>query len=132
MRIVVDSSALIAIVLGESDAERFETSLFAAQSDAVISAATWVETMSVASARSPESGAADVRALVEVFAMVVEPVTPQDAETAVAAWLRFGKGRHPAGLNYRDCFAYALSKRLGAPLLFKGDDFAQTDVAAAP
>ena len=132
MRIAVDSSALIAIVLGESEAERFETSLFAAQGDAVISAATWVETMIVASARSPESGAADVRALVEVFAMVVEPVTPQDAETAVAAWLRFGKGRHPAGLNYGDCFAYALSKRLGAPLLFKGDDFAQTDVAAAP
>ncbi len=62
---------------------------------------------------------------------MIEPVTADQAELAVAAWRRFGKGRHAASLNLGDCFSYALAEALGEPLLFKGDDFAQTDVRAA-
>jgi ribonuclease VapC len=67
------------------------------------------------------------RAAIEVVA-----VDQDQAEIARLAWRRFGKGRHPAGLNYRDCFAYALAKTRRLPLLFQGDDFAQTDIAGAP
>jgi ribonuclease VapC len=63
--------------------------------------------------------------------MQVEPVTPAQADLALRAWRRFGKGRHPARLNLGDCFSYALASSLGARLLYKGDDFSQTDVSAA-
>lgn len=64
------------------------------------------------------------------WALEVVPVTPSDVELAYAAWRRFGKGRHAASLDYGDCFSYGLAKRLGQPLLYKGGDFSQTDVAA--
>jgi ribonuclease VapC len=63
--------------------------------------------------------------------VITEPVDAAQASAAFAAWRRFGKGRHPAGLNLGDCFSYALARAAGAPLLFKGNDFAQTDIASA-
>ncbi len=69
--------------------------------------------------------------LLEKSAVELVPVTPEHANAARRAWRRFGKGNHPAGLNFGDCFAYALAKTAGEPLLFKGEDFAQTDIEVA-
>ena len=69
--------------------------------------------------------------LLEKAAVELVPVTPEHANAARRAWRRFGKGNHPAGLNFGDCFAYALAKTAGEPLLFKGEDFAQTDIEVA-
>ena len=129
--LAVDTSALIAILVGEPDAERFEEALFNSRGDAAITAANLLETMLVIDARNPETGISDLRSLLDVFAITVEPVTRDLTEIAFRGWRRFGRGRHAAALNFGDCFAYALSKHLDAALLFKGDDFTQTDVAAA-
>ncbi|WP_249010185.1 type II toxin-antitoxin system VapC family toxin [Conexibacter sp. DBS9H8] len=127
--IAVDSSALIAVVLGEADAERF---LAAMGADAAsLSAVSLTEATIVAEARQ---GADAVRDLELLVAGVIDRVVAVDAthaRAAAAAWRRFGKGRHPAGLNLGDCFAYATASLAGAPLLFKGNDFAQTDLPAA-
>lgn len=128
MTLVVDTSALLSILQGEPDAEIFEHKLFASKGDVSITAANFLEALLVAESRKPDSGEQRLRALIEIFAITIEPVTEDVAEIAIRAWKRFGKGRHPAALNFGDCFAYALSKYLNAPLLFKGDDFRQTDV----
>lgn len=130
-QLVLDSSALMAIALGEPDAAVFESAIFAASGALSISSATVLEAMIVAEARHPDSGGRDVRTLLGVFAPTIVPMTADVVEIAFAGWRRFGKGRHPAALNFADCFSYALSKQLGAPLLFKGNDFTQTDVASA-
>lgn len=130
-QVVVDTSALLAILEGEPDAERFEQALFRSRGDAQITAANLLEAMLVIESRNPDNGAQDLRSLIDIFAITVEPVTHELAEVAFHAWKRFGKGRHPAALKYGDCFAYALARHLGAPLLFKGKDFLQTDVADA-
>lgn len=129
--VVVDTSALLAILQGEPDAETFERALFTSRGDASIAAANLLEAMLVIETRNPDSGTQDLRSLIDIFAITIEPVTHDIAEIAFRARKRFGKGRHPAGLNYGDCFSYALAKHLGAPLLFKGRDFAQTDIADA-
>jgi ribonuclease VapC len=129
--LVVDTSALLAILQGEPDAEVFEQALFADTGNATMTAATFLEAMMVIETRAPDAGAQDLRSLIEIFEITIEPVTRDTAEIALQAWKRFGKGRHAAGLNYGDCFSYALSKQLNAPLLFKGDDFRQTDVVSA-
>lgn len=129
--VVVDTSALVAIVQGEPDAERFERALFESKGDATITAANLLEAMLVIESRYPDTGTQDLRSLMEIFGIITEPVGLDLVEIAFRAWKRFGKGRHPADLNYGDCFAYALSKQLNSPLLFKGDDFPQTDVVSA-
>lgn len=73
----------------------------------------------------------ELDAFLETSGIELTPVTVEHLAAARRAWRRFGKGNHPAGLNFGDCFAYALAETTGEPLLFKGDDFAQTDVAAA-
>jgi len=127
--IAADTSALIAVVLGEPDAERF---LAALRSDAVsISAVSLAEAAIVAEARQ---GADAVRDLELLVAGVVDRVVAVDeahARAAAGAWRRFGRGRHPASLNFGDCFAYATASLANVPLLFKGDDFRQTDLRAA-
>ncbi len=127
--IAADTSALIAVVLGEPDAERF---LAALQADAVtISAASLAEGLIVAEARQGPDASRDLDLLV---AGVVDRITPVDeahARAAISAWRRFGKGRHPAGLNFGDCFAYATASLAELPLLFKGEDFSQTDLRIA-
>lgn len=129
MAIALDTSALAAVVFGEPDAGRFAAAMLANTGDCLISAATLVETGIVVEAKHGPAGTQDLRLLVDQIGADVVPIDAQMASVAVAAWQRFGKGRHPAALNFGDCFSYALTKTSGAPLLFKGDDFAQTDVS---
>lgn len=130
-QLVVDASALAAVVFGEPDAERFLDVLTDRVGDILIGTPTFVESAIVTEARRGPDGVRDLRMLLTELAAEQVPVDPDAAELAVGAWRRFGKGRHPAGLNLGDCFSYALAKQRDAPLLFKGDDFRQTDIASA-
>lgn len=127
--IVVDTSALVAIVLGEPELERFSAIL--SRGPAAASAAAVTEAAMVLHARQGADAVQDLRLLVTRADIDVRPVDAELAWAAHAAWERFGKGRHPAGLNFGDCFSYALARQLGVPLLFKGDDFSQTDLTPA-
>ena len=124
---IVDTSAIIAVVNGQADAPIYEAALADAPA-ARISAANWLEAAIVADARfGPLAHRFD--ALVADAGLEIVPVTARHADLARAAYRRFGKGNHPAGLTFGDCFAYALAAERGEPLLFKGDDFAKTDGA---
>jgi ribonuclease VapC len=129
--IVVDTSAVVAIVLGEEDAERHAQALQHA-AGARMSAVNVVEAAIVVEARQGPDAARDLALLLETTRVEIEPFAGEDVSSAVAAWRRFGKGRHPAGLNLGDCFAYALARASDEPLLFKGEDFRQTDIPAVP
>jgi ribonuclease VapC len=128
--LALDSSALVAVLLGEPVAEQLAALMLAELGDIHLSAASLVETTIVLEARAP-AAVVDLHAVLRELSVVIDAVDEADAALAVAAWRRFGKGRHPASLNFGDCFSYALAKRLGAPLLCTGDDFAQTDLALA-
>jgi ribonuclease VapC len=129
--VILDTSALVAILAKEDDALRLVRTISESETGIAISAATLVEaTMVVEGRGGPELGLELDSLLRRVDAEIV-PVGRTHAETARAGWRRFGKGRHPAKLNFGDCFAYALAIERGEPLLFKGDDFAQTDVRRA-
>jgi ribonuclease VapC len=123
--IVLDTSAVIAMLSGEPETAQFAEAL-AGSPRRVLSAANYVECAIVLSSRPR------IRAQFEPWlgATRIEIAAIDEAlgRAAVEAFDRFGKGRHPAGLNFGDCFAYALAKSLDAPLLFKGDDFGRTDV----
>jgi ribonuclease VapC len=131
--LVVDSSAVPAILFREDDAESYEIAL----ADAVrpmISAASYVEVgirlIRGAVGPLPRRRLAD---FVRAVDLLVAPVTEEQARIAIEAYQDFGKGGgHPAQLNYGDCFAYALAKQTGQPLLFKGEDFVHTDLDLAP
>ncbi len=127
---IVDTSALIAILFDEPDARRYASAL-AAANDRRISAATFVETAIVVEAQTRGAGASQLDGLMRSAAIVVESLTEEQARVARQAFVDFGKGRHPAALNFGDCFSYALAKVSGQPLLYKGEDFARTDVVAA-
>jgi len=127
---VVDSSALIAILLGEPDGDALAVTLAEAPS-ATISAPNWLEAMMVISARLGSQGELALTELVDAAGVDIDPADADLARLAFEAWQRFGKGRHAAGLNFGDCFAYALAAQRGERLLFKGNDFAQTDVMRA-
>ena len=130
--IVVDTSALIAILLDEADAGRFAAAIADAD-PALISAATVAETGIVMLSRHGPRGADKVRTLIQEGRLRVESVTEEHAEIAIEAYGRYGKGQTgKANLNYGDCFSYALAKATALPLLFKGSDFSQTDVEPAP
>ena len=125
--IVVDTSALMAVSLDEPAAEACGEIL--ARADAiVISAGTLAESLIVAGRRGVGSA---MERLVRGLGCQVAPVTEHDAFEVAEAYARWGKGMHPAGLNYGDCFAYALARRRDCPLLFVGDDFAKTDIVRA-
>lgn len=127
---IVDSSAVIAILFDEPEAQIFASAIGNADR-VVIGAPTLVETAIVAEARAGVGmGIRLDRLLLELEAEIV-PFTAEHAAIARDAWRRFGKGRHPAGLNLGDCFSYALARSRNEPLLFKGSDFPQTDVKAA-
>ena len=125
---VIDSSALFAILAMESEAARLALAI-EADTTRLISAATLVEAGIVMEARLGAAGGTQLDLLIAKAGVVVEPVTADQAIMAREAWRRFGKGRHAAGLNYGDCFSYALARSTGEPLLFKGTDFANTDIA---
>lgn len=97
----------------------------------LLSAANWLEVAILIDDRYGEAGARDLKLLLVEAAVEIVPVTAAQAELARTAYRRFGRGNHPAKLNYGDCFAYALAQETGEPLLFKGEDFGQTDIAAA-
>ena len=127
---VVDTSALVAILLGEPDAERFAHALSAAPVR-LISAVTRVELSFVIEGRKGETGRADLDLLLRDGGFDIVSVTPQQATIAIEAFRRYGRGRHRAGLNIGDCFSYALAAATDHPLLFKGDDFTHTDLQPA-
>lgn len=128
---VLDTSALLAILLNEPEAPDLASAI-AADAVRLLSTATLVETSIVIEARVGEAGGRELDLLLHKAAIEVVAVDAAQAELARHAYREFGKGRHRAGLNYGDCFAYALAQSAGEPLLFKGGDFARTDVAAVP
>lgn len=127
---IVDSSAIIAILGSEADADALEGTLLDAPIRR-ISAVTYVEAAAVIDNRSNPLFQKGLDDFLYRTMIVVEPVTIEHARLARQAYRDFGKGRHRAGLNLGDCFAYALAKEKREPLLFKGDDFRKTDVEAA-
>ncbi|WP_236571664.1 type II toxin-antitoxin system VapC family toxin [Rhodovarius lipocyclicus] len=126
----MDSSIFIAVLRGEAGCEAYEA-LLVGPRPVVTSAATLVEAAIVAEGKGGEGAGADLDALIRDAEIDVIPFTAEHAALARDAWRRYGKGRHPAGLNLGDCFSYALAKSRNEPLLFKGEDFARTDVKAA-
>ncbi len=127
---VVDTSALMAIFLDEPDAAEFEDSIDT-DPTRLISMATVLECSIVLEARYGEAGVRELDYLLQRLAFALTPVDSEQMEWGRLAFRNYGKGRHRAGLNFGDCFAYALSKISGEPLLFKGDDFSRTDVTTA-
>ena len=128
---VIDTSAIAAILFDEPDAGALEEKI-ADDPVRLMSAATLLEATIVIEARLGDPGGREFdlwlhRAEVEIF-----PVDAEQADMARRAWRRFGRGRHPAGLNYGDSFSYALAATHDEPLLFKGDDFTKTDVKVCP
>jgi ribonuclease VapC len=122
---VIDTSIYMAILLGEPDAD-FYSQAVRFYPKRLMAAATYLECTIVSSKKTTGRADLDDWLLREVISVV--PVDHALAQIAADAFARYGKGRHPAGLNFGDCFAYALARSLNAPLLFKGDDFARTDV----
>jgi ribonuclease VapC len=127
---VLDSSAVVAILLAEPDATLFASAIEAAEVR-LISSASWVELGLVLLARKGDPGVIDLERFAQDAQVELVSVDEAQARLAVGAFRDFGRGRHPAALNFGDCFAYALSKATGKPLLFKGGDFRQTDIVPA-
>jgi ribonuclease VapC len=129
--VIVDTSAIIAILRGEPDADAYGRALLDA-TEPVMSAGTYLEAAIVVDANGDPVLSGRFDDLLRLARVRVEPVTAQHAEIARQAYRSFGKGTgHPAALNLGDCFAYALARASGRPLLFKGDDFSLTDVQPA-
>ena len=124
---VVDSSVLIAILLQEAEAERFTKLLIDADS-VYISAVSIVESSMVIEYKKGEQ---QYDELLKTITPTVVSFDVQQATLARIAWRAYGKGRHPAKLNFGDCCSYATAKHLKQPLLFKGNDFSQTDIEIA-
>lgn len=127
--LVVDTSALLAVLLLEEDAARYAEALGAA-TELYMAGPNWLETSMVITGRGGVPGQREFVRFVNTLGIKVVPADLDLVETAYEGWLRYGKGRHPAGLNFGDCFSYALAKVRQEPLLFKGDDFSLTDVMA--
>jgi ribonuclease VapC len=129
---IVDASALVALVREEPDADRFFRALSDTREPKRMSAANYVEAAIVIDAAKSPIASRRFDDAVAAAGIVVEPVTREHADIARAAYRDFGNGSgHPAGLNFGDCVAYPLARARREPLLFKGDDFSHTDVAIA-
>lgn len=124
---VIDSSALVAILMYEAEATELVTAI---ENDRVrlLSAVSLFESAIVLESNYGQSGSDVLDEFVHKSAIIVEPVTIEQVKIARLAYRTYGKGRHPAALNFGDCFAYALAKIMKEPLLFKGNDFNQTDI----
>lgn len=125
---VLDTSALLALLLDEPEAEEFRAAV-EEDTTRLVSAATLLETALVIEARKGEPGGRELDSLIHKAEIAVVAVDAEQVSEARRAYRRFGKGRHAAGLNFGDVFAYALARSSGEPLLFKGDDFAKTDIS---
>ena len=127
---VLDTSALLAMLLGDPERDPY-IALLADAEDPLISAATLVEASIVMLAKTAEAGIRDLDELLATGGVRCVAVDDQQARLARDAFARFGEGRSPAGLNFGDCFSYALAQATNRPLLFKGDHFSKTDVTPA-
>ena len=127
---VLDTSVIVAILLDEPGHRMFDRRI---EEDPrrLVSAATRIEATFVIEGRKGAAGRERRERFFDLTSAKIMPVTLEQVEIACAAFRRYGKGRHPARLNFGDVFAYALAKTTGEPLLFKGDDFARTDIASA-
>ena len=126
---VIDTSAVTAVLLHEPECDVMIRQMTDAPR-VLISSGTLLESAIVIEARRGEAGGRELDLFLHRLDAVTVEVDEEQVEAARAAWRRFGKGRHPAGLNYGDLFAYALSRVSGEPLLYTGDDFSRTDVVA--
>ena len=124
---VIDTSALIAILFGEPEAESFARAL-ADDPKKLITAFNALETGIVVEAKKGEAGGRELDLLLHRARIEIVAMNPEQVELARSAWRNYGKGNHSAGLNIGDCCAYALAKYSGEPLLFKGEDFSKTDI----
>ena len=127
---IVDTSAVLAVLFDEPDAERYARAIGEA-SHCRMSAASFLEAAIVLESRLGTAAGPELDRILERGRIELAPVTADHAQAARRAWRRFGKGNHPAGLNFGDCFVYALAEATLEPLLFKGGDFALTDIEAA-
>jgi ribonuclease VapC len=127
---VVDASAILAIVRDEPEAEAFVGRILG-DAGAKMSVANWLEASIVIDQRGTPRSRARFDGIIERLGIALTPVSILQAEGARTAYRRFGKGNHPAALNFGDCFAYALAKETGEPLLFTGNDFSRTDIQSA-
>lgn len=127
---VVDTSALVAVLAGEPEHGIFNEKIAAAERCA-LSAANYAETHIVIESRLGDAGTRELALYLHESGIAIVPVDRDQADLARLAYKDFGRGKHEAQLNFGDCFAYALAKRLGAPLLFKGGDFSKTDLLVA-
>jgi ribonuclease VapC len=128
---IIDTSALLAVLFDEPDGPALLRRIAEAPIR-LMSSANAVEAWIVADRHANPAKGPALDALLETLGIDIVPVTVQHARLARTAYHTYGKGRHPAGLNFGDCFAYALAKATDLPLLFKGDDFGQTDVPVVP
>lgn len=127
---IVDSSAVISILYAEDDARVFAEAVSRA-TRCLMSAANYLETAIVVDRQRGAEAGRQFDALIARAAIQIEPVTREQADIARLAFLEFGKGKHPAALNFGDCFSYALARSFDLPLLFKGNGFALTDIESA-
>jgi ribonuclease VapC len=127
---ILDTSALAAILFGEPEAALY-TQLIHGTDHCLMSAANFVELSIVIEGQIGPDAGRQCDIFFRRAGITIEPVSVEQAHLARQAFLDFGKGRHAAGLNFGDCFAYALAKVTGEPLLFKGEDFRKTDIASA-
>lgn len=127
---VIDTSALIAVLIGEADTAALETAI-AADPKRLMSAASVLEASIVMESRYGEDGTRELELAILRLPIEVAPVDSAQLDWARHAYRTYGKGRHKAALNFGDCFSYALAKLTGEPLLFTGNDFRNTDVACA-
>jgi ribonuclease VapC len=127
---ILDTSAVVAILYREPEATAYAQRIHDADI-CRISVANYFELSMVIENQLGSEGMRQAEAFFRRAGIVVEPVTLDQGELARQAFLDFGKGRHKAGLNFGDCFSYALAKAMGEPLLFKGNDFSQTDIGVA-
>lgn len=128
---IVDTSVLIALLREEPEAELFAAIMIRELGNLKMTAANYLEAAIVIDSNGSELLSARLGELMDFFHIQVVPVARHHADIARTAYRTYGRGHHPARLNFGDCFAYALSKASGEPLLFKGDDFAATDIVAA-
>ncbi len=128
--IVIDTSVILAMSLGETEAERFHA--IVTRGPVAIGWPTLLESRMVLAGRGFPNAAEIIRQLIDLPNLSATVFGQSHYDAAEKAFDQFGKGRHPAGLNYGDCFSYAVSKVSNAPLLFKGGDFSQTDVKIHP
>jgi ribonuclease VapC len=128
---VLDTSAVLAILQDEPERRKFNEAIEAAETRS-LSTASFVECSMIVESRYGADGVRDLDLFIAKAQVSLAPVDEEQADLARRAFRKYGKGRHPAGLNFGDCLSYALSQALQEPLLFKGSDFSQTDVDCHP